>query len=165
MITGPLEGGFSYILTSVPQIPPTSIFSRALSCGISGMGKSRISVLLGPTLTAARTLSNVASSKENSLCGSDRTGAFDLPPGAHILDVGTNRVEGNLSHIGIVLAVRIQIPRRIADCGVSHAHAPVQPRPPSESSQHWNRNRGRDRGARHRPGVGEVEQRSTRVFH
>src|SRR5437588_11134573 len=115
MITGALEGGFSYILTSVPQIPPTSIFSRALSCGISGMGKSRTSVLLGPTLTAASTLSNVASSEKNLLCGSDGTGAFDLPSGAHILDVVTNRVEGNLCQIGIVLAGRIQIVRRIAD--------------------------------------------------
>jgi hypothetical protein len=44
-------------LTSVPQIPATSIFIKAASSGISGIGYSRISVLLGPTLTAASTLS------------------------------------------------------------------------------------------------------------
>src|SRR5882672_966091 len=60
MITGALEGGSRYNFTSVPQIPATSIFNKALSCGISGMGNSRISVLLGATLTAASTLSTVA---------------------------------------------------------------------------------------------------------
>src|SRR5258708_796293 len=59
MITGALEGGSRYSLTSVPQIPATSIFNKALSGGISGMGNSRISVLLGATLTAASTLSTV----------------------------------------------------------------------------------------------------------
>src|SRR5262245_7333166 len=57
MMTGVLDGGVLYILTSVPQIPPTSIFSNAASSGISGIGYSRISVLLGPTLTAATTFS------------------------------------------------------------------------------------------------------------
>ena len=37
--------------------PPTSIFIRALSAGMSGMGYSRISVLLGPVRTAASTFS------------------------------------------------------------------------------------------------------------
>jgi hypothetical protein len=59
MITGALEGGSRYNLTSVPQIPATSIFSKALSGGISGIGNSRISVLPGPTLTAASTFSNL----------------------------------------------------------------------------------------------------------
>src|SRR5690242_1013849 len=38
-------------------MPATSIFMRALSSGISGMGNSRISVRLAPVLTAARTFS------------------------------------------------------------------------------------------------------------
>src|SRR5437899_567240 len=38
-------------------MPATSIFRSALSAGISGIGNSRISVLLGPVLTAASTLS------------------------------------------------------------------------------------------------------------
>src|SRR5436853_2680977 len=38
-------------------MPPTSIFRRAPSVGTSGMGYSRISVLLGPVRTAARTFS------------------------------------------------------------------------------------------------------------
>src|SRR6516165_3523381 len=38
-------------------MPATSIFIKAASSGTSGMGYSRISVLLGPTLTAASTLS------------------------------------------------------------------------------------------------------------
>ena len=59
MITGALEGGSRYSLTSVPQIPATSIFNKAPSCGISGMGNSRISVLPGATLTAANTLSTL----------------------------------------------------------------------------------------------------------
>src|SRR5262249_56478259 len=36
-------------------MPPTSIFIRAASTGTSGMGNSRISVSLGPVLTAAST--------------------------------------------------------------------------------------------------------------
>jgi hypothetical protein len=62
MITGALDGGCLYNLTSVPQIPATAIFSKALSSAISGIGNSRISVVLGPTLTAARTFSTVAGS-------------------------------------------------------------------------------------------------------
>src|SRR5213594_4347798 len=57
MITGALEGGVSYILTSVPQIPATSIFIKALSFRMSGIGNSRISILPGPTRTAAKTFS------------------------------------------------------------------------------------------------------------
>src|SRR5438876_7703759 len=57
MITGVLDGGVLYSFTSVPQIPATSIFMSALSSGMSGMGNSRISVLPGPVLTAANTLS------------------------------------------------------------------------------------------------------------
>jgi hypothetical protein len=57
MITGVFDGGVLYSLTSVPQIPATSIFMSALSSGISGMGNSRISVLPGPVLTAASTFS------------------------------------------------------------------------------------------------------------
>src|SRR5215467_11558437 len=59
MITGLLEGGSQYNFTSVPQIPATSIFNRAQSGVMSGIGNSRISVLPGPTLTAASTLSTV----------------------------------------------------------------------------------------------------------
>jgi hypothetical protein len=59
MITGALEGGSLYNRTSVPQIPATAIFSSAQSGRMSGMGNSRISVLLGATLTAASTLSTV----------------------------------------------------------------------------------------------------------
>ena len=43
--------------TSVPQMPPTSIFISAASAAMSGMGYSRISVLLGPVRTAASTCS------------------------------------------------------------------------------------------------------------
>src|SRR6516164_4249078 len=59
MITGALEGGSRYNFTSVPQIPATSIFNKALSCRISGMGNSRTSVLLGAILTAASTASTL----------------------------------------------------------------------------------------------------------
>src|SRR5579862_4114102 len=38
-------------------MPPTSIFISAASSGMSGMGYSRISVLLGPVRTAASTCS------------------------------------------------------------------------------------------------------------
>src|SRR5271170_2616295 len=38
-------------------MPPTSIFISAASAGMSGMGYSRISVLLGPVRTAANTVS------------------------------------------------------------------------------------------------------------
>src|SRR5262245_49439345 len=57
MMTGADDGGVRYIFTSVPQMPATSIFSNALSLGMSGMGNSRISVLLGPARTAATTFS------------------------------------------------------------------------------------------------------------
>src|SRR4029077_12498767 len=117
MITGALEGGVAYILTSVPQIPPTSILSRALSCGISGMGKSRISVLLGPTLTAASTFSNVASS-EGLLCGFGGADASDLPPRTHVICISADCLEGNLSYISVVFSVRIQVARCIPDCAM-----------------------------------------------
>jgi hypothetical protein len=45
-------------LTSVPQMPPTSIFISAASSGMSGIGNSRSSVLLGPVRTAANTFSD-----------------------------------------------------------------------------------------------------------
>src|SRR5436190_23091119 len=57
MMTGAFDGGVLYSFTSVPQMPATSIFMSALSAGISGIGYSRISVLLGPVLTAASTFS------------------------------------------------------------------------------------------------------------
>src|SRR5580700_2149428 len=57
MITAALVGGSLYNLTSVPQMPATSIFISAASSGMSGIGNSRISVLLGPTRTAASTWS------------------------------------------------------------------------------------------------------------
>jgi hypothetical protein len=38
-------------------MPPTSIFIKAASAGTSGIGYSRISVLLGPIRTAASTFS------------------------------------------------------------------------------------------------------------
>src|ERR1041385_2080349 len=57
MITGAFEGGVLYILTSVPQMPATSIFINAASSAMSGIGNSRISVLPEPTRTAARTFS------------------------------------------------------------------------------------------------------------
>src|SRR5829696_4323513 len=58
MITGAAVGGVLYSFTSVPQMPPTSTLRRAASSGISGIGYSRTSVLLGPVLTAANTFSN-----------------------------------------------------------------------------------------------------------
>jgi hypothetical protein len=57
MITGALEGGVLYSLTSVPQMPATSIFISALSSAMSGIGYLRISVRLGPVRTAASTCS------------------------------------------------------------------------------------------------------------
>src|SRR4051794_11971873 len=65
MITALLVGGVLYSLTSVPQIPATSIFIKAASSGTSGMGYSRISVLLGATLTAARTFSTTEAISTN----------------------------------------------------------------------------------------------------
>src|SRR5215470_11799403 len=67
MITGVLDGGDLYSLTSVPQMPATSIFIRASSSGTSGIGNSRNSVLLGPVLMAARTFSTTRVSNER-LC-------------------------------------------------------------------------------------------------
>src|ERR1700752_4791581 len=133
MITGALEGGVAYIFTSVPQIPPTSIRSKALSCGISGMGKSRSSVLLGPTLTAASTFSNVGS-PERLLCGFSGTGTLDVPPRTHVLCISTDCLEGNLSDISVVVRVRIQVARGISDCAMGHANAPIQPGPAAQSA-------------------------------
>src|ERR1700721_791450 len=57
MMTGPPDRGCGNILTSVPQMPATSIFRSALSSSISGIGKSRSSSLPGPTFTEASTFS------------------------------------------------------------------------------------------------------------
>src|ERR1700742_3019622 len=59
MMTGSSNGGFAYILTSVPQMPATSTLSRAASSDSSGIGSSLSSVVLGATRTAARTLSAI----------------------------------------------------------------------------------------------------------
>src|SRR5262245_26972074 len=52
-------------------MPATSIFISAASAGMSGIGYSRISVLLGPTRTAARTFSATFTSSTFTLreCG------------------------------------------------------------------------------------------------
>src|SRR5262245_44577417 len=47
-------------------MPATSIFIRAASSGTSGIGYSRISVLLGPTRTAANTFSATERTSRNS---------------------------------------------------------------------------------------------------
>src|ERR1700674_1066896 len=57
MITGPPDSGCLNILTSVPQMPATSILRSALSSSICGIGKSRSSNLPAPTFTEARTFS------------------------------------------------------------------------------------------------------------
>src|SRR5262249_42777828 len=60
-------------------MPATSIFISAASSAMSGIGNSRISVLLGPVLTAARTVSTTAitSARFRSLLAStpERPGA------------------------------------------------------------------------------------------
>jgi hypothetical protein len=65
MITGPPATDCLYILTSVPQMPVTSVFISAPSSGMSGIGNSRISVLLGPTFTADSTFSATDSSEDS----------------------------------------------------------------------------------------------------
>src|SRR5690349_2342096 len=123
MITGAVEGGVSYIFTSVPQIPPTSILSRALSAGISGKGKSRISVLLGPTLTAASTFSKASFSSVPLLRGFGGARAFALARGAHVAGIDAESIARNPCHVGVSLGGRIQTACRITDCRVSHANA------------------------------------------
>src|SRR6185437_11939789 len=59
MITGPPESGCLNIFTSVPQMPATAIFMRALSSSICGIGNSRTSNLPAPIFTEARTFSTV----------------------------------------------------------------------------------------------------------
>ncbi len=60
MITGSSIVGLRYSLTSVPQIPATSIFSSAASSAMSGIGNSRSSVVPGAVRTAASTCSAMA---------------------------------------------------------------------------------------------------------
>src|SRR6267378_2950595 len=93
-----------------------------------------------------------------------RCDPFDLPPGAHIFDVGYHGVEDDVGHIGIVLDTRVKVARGVSDCGVSHPHPPIQPRAAPEPSDHWNRDRGRDRSAHYWAGIGEVEQRGPSIF-
>ena len=59
MITGSEICGLSYIFTSVPQMPATSIFRSAPSAGSSGTGNSRSSVVRGAVRTAANTVSAI----------------------------------------------------------------------------------------------------------
>src|SRR6516165_12492334 len=56
-------------------MPATSIFIKAASSGTSGIGYSRISVLLGPTLTAASTLSTTEKPPIDRCRGQSRTDA------------------------------------------------------------------------------------------
>src|SRR5438067_516068 len=50
-------------------MPPTSTFRSAASSGISGMGYSRISVLLGPVRTAASTVAATATTSMRTTIG------------------------------------------------------------------------------------------------
>src|SRR5262245_2522734 len=54
-------------------MPATSIFIKAASSGTSGIGYSRISVLLGPTLTAASTRSTTEKPPFDRCRGQSRT--------------------------------------------------------------------------------------------
>src|SRR5215471_13071481 len=56
-------------------MPATSIFIKAASWGTSGIGYSRISVLLGPTLTAASTRSTTEKPPFDRCRGQSRTDA------------------------------------------------------------------------------------------
>src|SRR5580700_1991163 len=91
-------------------------------------------------------------------------GAFDLAPGAHIFDVGCHGLEDDACDINIVLDGRVQVARGVSDRGVSHSHPPIQPRTAPESADHRNRDSGRNSSARHRAGIGEIEQRGARIF-
>src|SRR5215469_6061296 len=78
MITGPPESGCLNIFTSVPQIPATAIFMRALSSSSCGSGNSRTSNLPAPIFTEARTFSTIvylwsasAEIKEKQVDGGD----------------------------------------------------------------------------------------------
>src|SRR5450755_2304493 len=79
-------------------MPATSIFINAASAGISGIGYSRISVLLGPTRTAARTFS-VTTFLQQSL-GYGAFHFFSPPPAKRWGGVGGG---GNLRALGYVL--------------------------------------------------------------
>src|SRR6266481_1596550 len=92
MITGAFDGGVLYSLTSVPQMPATSIFIKAASSGTSGIGYSRISVLLGPTLTAASTRSTTEKPPIDRCRGQSRTDARPVKRDFHAACARLRRV-------------------------------------------------------------------------
>src|SRR3954466_908291 len=89
---------------------------------------------------------------------------FDLPPGTYVLGIGRERAERDRGDVRIGLGRGIDPLRAIADRGVRHAHAAVEPRPPTETADDRNVHRTRHR----RPGVGtgmaEVEEGRARFL-
>src|SRR5436190_2350757 len=89
---------------------------------------------------------------------------FDLPPGAYVLGICRERAELDRGDVRIRLGRGIDPLRAVADRGVRHAHASVEPWPATETADDRNVHRPRHRRTGVGTGMAEVEQCRTRLL-
>src|ERR1700730_16625242 len=99
--------------STVPSNPPGENISNGGPAPITSYR-----VLMPSTTTLGRALS------------------FQMASGANVLGIGGEGVERYFRDVGVALGLGFERARRVADGGVRHAHAPVQPRPAAEPADH-----------------------------
>src|SRR5947207_15691775 len=96
-----------------------------------------------------------------SMTTSGRALSFEMPPGAHVLGVGRDGLEGDLRYVRVIFDFRIQIRSCVTDRGVHHSNPAVEPRAAAEPAEHRDRDCLRDSRAGLGPGMAEIETRRT----
>src|SRR5689334_15614286 len=90
--------------------------------------------------------------------------AFQLSFLLYVPDIGRQRIERDARDVGVRFRVRIDPARGIADRGVRHAHAAVEPGSAAEAAEHRDGNRLGHGPASLLARMTEVEQDGTRLL-
>src|SRR5204863_8567548 len=94
-----------------------------------------------------------------SMTTSGRALSFEMPPGAHVLGVGRDGLEGDLRYVRVIFDFRIQIRSCVTDRGVHHSNPAIEPRAAAEPAEHRDRDCLRDCRAGLGPAMAEIEKR------
>src|SRR5688572_15181876 len=89
---------------------------------------------------------------------------FDLPRAANVFGIRRQGIERDPCHVCIAFGVSFKKRGGVADRGVRHAHAPVEPRPAAQAADDRDANRLRHRFAGHGARVPEVEERGACIL-
>src|SRR5918999_1068715 len=84
--------------------------------------------------------------------------SLQMPPGAHVIAIGAERLERNAGDICVRLGAGIEMRSPVADRGVRHAQATVEPRSAAKAAEHRNRYGGDHRGPGLGAGMPKIEQ-------